>query len=122
VARGVHNTASEMPTPLLRARLVRLSRRGLGLGEIARLTGVDRRTVRRWLDRFARHGFAGLGDRHRRGSPRRLTDAQVGEVRRLLSSTTLSSRAIAARAGTSQSSVIRFARNGRTAASSRRNF
>ncbi|MFI6887398.1 IS630 family transposase [Streptosporangium canum] len=61
-----------------RAVMVLLSLHGLSAVQIADLLGYDPGTVRRWIDRFNRHGMAGLADRPRPGRPhlggQRLTD------------------------------------------------
>ncbi|HET9476240.1 MAG TPA: helix-turn-helix domain-containing protein [Dehalococcoidia bacterium] len=54
-----------------RARIVRLAADGMPLRTIAPIVGVERRTVRAWLDRFAAQRVAGLRDRPRPGRPRR---------------------------------------------------
>ena len=54
-----------------RARIVLLAAEGMPLRTIAPTVGVERRTVRDWLDRFAVHRVAGLRDRPRPGRPRR---------------------------------------------------
>lgn len=52
-----------------RARIVLLAAEGEPLGRIARRVGVDRNTVRTWLDRFRAQGLAGLRDLPRPGRP-----------------------------------------------------
>lgn len=54
-----------------RARIVLLAADGMPLRTIAPTVGVERRTVRDWLDRFLAHGLAGLQDLPRPGRPRR---------------------------------------------------
>lgn len=54
-----------------RARIVLLAADGMPLRTIAPTVGVERRTVRDWLDRFAVQRLAGLRDRPRPGRPRR---------------------------------------------------
>lgn len=54
-----------------RARIVLLAADGMPLGTIAPTVGVERRTVRDWLDRVTVHRLAGLRDRPRPGRPRR---------------------------------------------------
>jgi hypothetical protein len=56
-----------------RARIVLLAADGLALRTIAPTVGVERRTVRDWLDRFATARLAGLADRSRPGRPRRFS-------------------------------------------------
>jgi transposase InsO family protein len=52
---------------------------------VARALGIDPRTVRKWRDRFAAEGEAGLRDRSSRPhtSPRRLSPEAEGEIERL---------------------------------------
>jgi transposase len=54
-----------------RARIVLLAADGMPLRTIAPTVGVERHTVRDWLDRFLAHGLAGLQDLPRPGRPRR---------------------------------------------------
>jgi len=56
-----------------RARIVLLAADGMPLRTIAPTVGVERRTVRDWLDRFARARLPGLQDRPRPGRPRRFS-------------------------------------------------
>ena len=53
-----------------RARIVLLAADGVRLRCIATQLGVDRKVVRKWLDRFRQHGLAGLADLPRPGRPR----------------------------------------------------
>ncbi len=53
-----------------RARIVLLAAAGMPLRTIAPTVGVERRTVRDWLDRFRHARVAGLQDRPRPGRPR----------------------------------------------------
>ena len=53
-----------------RARIVLLAAEGLPVRRIGPLVGVQRNVVRDWLDRFRRHGVAGLHDQPRAGRPR----------------------------------------------------
>jgi len=53
-----------------RARIVLLAADGVRLRQVATRVGVDRKVVRKWLDRFRAHGLAGLADRPRPGRPR----------------------------------------------------
>jgi hypothetical protein len=68
----VHLTRSpSAPAGLARrARIVLLAAARVPLRRIAEQVGVDRKIVRRWLDRFRAHGLAGLEDRARAGRPR----------------------------------------------------
>jgi transposase len=52
-----------------RARMVLLAADGVPLSRIARRLGVDRNTVRTWVDRFRSAGPDGLHDRPRPGRP-----------------------------------------------------
>ena len=53
-----------------RVRIVLLAADGMPLDRIARTLGLDRTTVRPWLDRYRADGLAGLHDRPRSGRPR----------------------------------------------------
>lgn len=53
-----------------RVRMVLLAADQMPLDQIARTLGVDRTTVRPWLDRYRAEGLAGLQDRPRSGRPR----------------------------------------------------
>ena len=53
-----------------RARIVLLAAAGMPLRTIAPTVGVERRTVRDWLDRFRSERAAGLRERPRSGRPR----------------------------------------------------
>jgi transposase len=68
----VHLTRSpSAPAGLARrARIVLLAAAHVPLRRIAEQIGVDRKIVRRWLDRFRAQGLAGLEDRPRPGRPR----------------------------------------------------
>ena len=63
-----------------RARIVLLSRHGDTVAEIAATLGVCPDTVRRWINRFDRHGVDGLADQPRTGRPATYTAEEVGEV------------------------------------------
>jgi transposase len=63
-----------------RARIVRSSRQGDTVAEIAETLGVCQDTVRRWINRFDRHGVAGLADQPRAGRPPTYTAEEVGAV------------------------------------------
>src|SRR3954463_3828543 len=57
---------------------------GYPIGEVADFLGVDRRTVRRWVAAFHRHGASGLAAQPVPGRPPKLTSTQekiVGRVR-----------------------------------------
>jgi predicted ArsR family transcriptional regulator len=53
-----------------RARIVLLAAERVPLRRIAEQVGVDRKIVRRWLDRFRARGLAGLQDLPRPGRAR----------------------------------------------------
>jgi transposase len=53
-----------------RVRIVLLAADLMPLDQIARTLGIDRTTVRPWLDRYRADGLAGLQDRPRSGRPR----------------------------------------------------
>jgi Winged helix-turn helix len=53
-----------------RARIVLLAAEGVPLRQIAARVGVDRKVVRKWLDRFRQRGLAGLDELPRPGRPR----------------------------------------------------
>jgi transposase-like protein len=55
---------------------------GWSVAAVAQAQGVTPRTVRKWRDRYAAEGAAGLVDRSSRphSSPNRLTDSQEAEI------------------------------------------
>lgn len=53
---------------------------GMSRGEAARVGGMDRQTLRDWVHRFNEEGPEGLKHRAGAGRPRRLTEAQMGEL------------------------------------------
>ena len=57
---------------------------GMSCPEVARLLGDAPRTVEMWVQRFERHGLAGLVDGERPGRPSRLTPVQVAKVDQVL--------------------------------------
>ena len=57
---------------------------GMSRTEAARVTGMDRQTLRDWVVRYNAEGIDGLRDRARPGRPARLTAAQLGELERLV--------------------------------------
>ncbi len=63
-----------------RARIVLLSRQGETVAEIAETLVICQDTVRRWINRFDRHGVAGLADRPRAGRPPTYSAAEAGAV------------------------------------------
>jgi transposase len=52
--------------------------------EAARVTGMDRQTLRDWVVRYNDEGVEGLCDRPRPGRPAQLTAAQLAELERLV--------------------------------------
>jgi transposase len=68
---------------VMRARIVCDAARGDSNAVIARRHKITVDTVRRWRDRFAEQGLAGLADRPRSGRPARFTPVQVAEVKAL---------------------------------------
>jgi transposase len=57
---------------------------GLSRTEAARVTGMDRQTLRDWVMRYNAEGVDGLRDRARPGRPAQLTTAQLAELERLV--------------------------------------
>jgi transposase len=57
---------------------------GYSTGEVADFLGIDRRTVRRWVAAFRRHGAAGLASYPVPGRPPKLTTTQEKLVARWL--------------------------------------
>jgi transposase-like protein len=66
---------------VVRARIVRDAAHGYSNAKIAARQQVTVDTVRRWRDRYADEGLAGLSDRPRPGRPPRFTPTQVAEVK-----------------------------------------
>lgn len=54
---------------VVRAKLILLSSKGLGIEAVGAALSLDRQVVRRWRKRFLLHGFDGLEDRRRSGRP-----------------------------------------------------
>ena len=52
--------------------------------EAARVTGMDRQTLRDWVIRYNDEGVAGLSDRPRSGRPAQLTPAQLAALAQLV--------------------------------------
>ena len=93
-------------TPRGRLLMVERLAEGWSVGQVAVAAGVTAKTVRKWRDRFAAEGVAGLRDRSSRPhhSPTRLpapTEAQIEALRRQR----LTSPAIARRLGRPVSTV-----------------
>ena len=59
---------------------------GMSRTQAARIGGMDRQTLRRWVLRFNGDGPAGLLDRWSRGPARRLSDDQRGELAAIVES------------------------------------
>ena len=98
----------------LRARIVLSCARGASNTAVAATYGVTHQMVGKWRGRFVHRRLEGLLDEPRSGAPRTVTDAHVeAVVRRTLETaprdaTHWSSRRMAARAGVSQSTVVRI--------------
>lgn len=72
-------------TPRSRQLIVTRLAQGWTVSAVALALGIDPKTVRKWRDRFAAEGMAGLADRSSRphSSPTRLDEATVAEIVRL---------------------------------------
>jgi transposase len=57
---------------------------GASRTEAARITGMDRQTLRDWVIRYNEEGVEGLCDRPRSGRPAQLTPAQLAELAQLV--------------------------------------
>jgi transposase len=68
---------------VIRARIVRDAARGYSNATIARRQRVTVDTARRWRNRYADAGLAGLVDRRRSGRPPRFSPIQIAEVKAL---------------------------------------
>jgi transposase-like protein len=68
---------------VIRARIVRDAAHGYSNNKIADRQGLAVDTVRRWRNRYAEHGLAGLTDRKRSGRPARFTPVQIAEIKAL---------------------------------------
>lgn len=100
-------------TPMaVRARIVLACAEGVPNAAVARRLGVSRNTVASARHRFLRDGLAGLPDRPRSGRPRTITEQQRAQVLEALTADPPSTRAIAAAALVSQSTVCRLRRGG----------
>lgn len=97
-----------------RARLVLLAAEGMTNTEVSTQVGLSKATVGKWRRRFLQERLDGLLDEPRPGAPRRITDADVERVVTLTletlpeDATHWSTRAMAARAGLSQSAISRI--------------
>lgn len=63
-----------------RAQIIRLASEGNRVPKIAEAVGVDEKTVRKWLKRFAEHGLQGLEDDPRKGAPSRYTPEVKAQI------------------------------------------
>jgi transposase len=86
VERGLEVLVREArPEVARRARVVLTRSRGLGEAEVASALGVGRSCVRRWLQRFQRHGILGLQMARRSSHPLVFTsDVRAAIVRHAL--------------------------------------
>jgi transposase len=97
-----------------RARIVLRCATGASNQAVARELGATRLTVGRWRQRFVTKRLDGLLDEPRPGAPRKITDADVERVIRLTletaprDATHWSTRAMARRAGLSQTAISRI--------------
>ncbi len=93
-------------TPHGRMLIIERLRDGWMVAHAAAAAGVDPRTVRKWRDRFAAEGAAGLADRSSRPrrSPRRLAEHEEAEIEALRRQR-LTGPAIARRVGRPTSTV-----------------
>jgi transposase InsO family protein len=100
----IHKNAST--TPRSRMLMVERLRDGWPVAAVAAAHGVDPKTVRKWRDRFAAEGEAGLRDRPSRphASPRRLEGTEAAAIEALRRER-LSGPAIARRLGRPVSTV-----------------
>ena len=57
----------------MRARIVLLAWEKKAVSQIARLVGVSRETVRKWINRYREDGVDGLRDKARAGRPPKFT-------------------------------------------------
>lgn len=57
---------------------------GASRTEAARVTGMDRQTLRDWVIRYNAEGIEGLHDRARPGRPGQMTAAQLAELKQLV--------------------------------------
>lgn len=90
-----------------RARIILAAAGDTSAGKVARAVGAAEGTVRHWLARFGTAGIEGLHDAPRTGAPRRIGPGARAEIA-ALGTQGLSTRAIARRAGASQTSVARI--------------
>ena len=70
-----------------RLQVLILAQQGQTAPRIVAATGVSRRTIQEWVQRYNRDGLAGLKDRRRGGHHRRLTDTQEQQIQQYLDRT-----------------------------------
>ncbi len=63
-----------------RARIIRLASEGQRVPKIAEAVGLNEKTVRKWLKRFAEYGLDGLEDAPRSGAPSRYTPEVKAQI------------------------------------------
>lgn len=63
-----------------RAKIIRLASEGHQVAELAGEVGLDEKTVRKWLKRFAEQGPSGLEDAPRSGAPSRYTPEVKAQI------------------------------------------
>jgi transposase len=63
-----------------RAQIIRLASEGNRVPKIAEAVGLDEKTVRKWLKRFAEHSLEGLEDEPRSGAPSRYTPEVKAQI------------------------------------------
>lgn len=68
----------------MRAHSILLSHQGYSIPQIARVYGVERRSVSSWLDRWQHEGLVGLYDRPHPGRPHSFSEAEQRQVRQLV--------------------------------------
>lgn len=98
----------------LRARMVLLLLDGYTVAQVSEILGICEPTVRKWAERFAAEGLAGLTERPRPGQPEKLGSEERTRLLRLSlrgipkSLPAWSIRALAAEAGVTQHQVRRL--------------
>jgi len=63
-----------------RAKIIRLASEGHHVPQIAEMVGINEKSVRKWLKRFAGQGPSGLEDAPRSGSPSRYTPEVKAQI------------------------------------------
>jgi transposase InsO family protein len=93
----------------LKLRCIRLIEDGLSVSEVARLLGLSRPTVYKWLGRYREHGADGLAELSRRphSTPNEISARAVQQILRLRRREGRGPWPIAQRLGLSPSSVYR---------------